>query len=192
MTIEQTPAWSVGPWDLEQDLAKIAQQWEPVRTLLADPELYALRADDVSGWSCGEQAGHIVLVSFGIARGIRESFEAPERNREEKLGKAAEGVLTSGGFTRGAVTTTSRLDPEGKGAEAFAPVLPGVVEAWRALSDEVDTMVDCPARFEHMVLGYLSSSEWVRFCAIHTAHHLAVVRDILAAKDTALDVEGWA
>ena len=54
-----TPVWQVGKWDLDADLAKIDQQWDAVRVVLEDPGLYSVRDAGISGWSCGEHAGHI-------------------------------------------------------------------------------------------------------------------------------------
>ena len=103
-----SPVWTVVEWSLSDDFRKVAQQWNAIRRLLVDAEWFVRRDPAVSGWSCGEQAGHLALVINWIA----------------------------------------------------------------------DEIVACPARFAHFALGYMTSSEWVRFCALHSAHHLAVVRDI--------------
>ncbi len=178
--MSETPVWQVGAWNLDDDLAKIGQQWAYLREILEDPEVYSLRDSAVSGWSCGEHAGHLAMVTHRVAAGIEENLLDPQRDVEGEWTEPAGAVLEAGDFPRGAAQSPPEVDPAGRPREDFLPVLPGAESAWHEVGSKVDRLLDCPARFHHFVLGYLTSAEWVRFCALHTAHHLAVVRDIRA------------
>ena len=175
-----TPPWTVDGWDLAADLAKIEQQWGAVRDVLEDPVRFDLRHQATSAWGLGEQAGHIVITTLGIAKGIEGNLALPERDHDKEWTGPAGEMLRSGDFPRGRAKTPERLDPKGRSREDLAALVPPAVQAWSGLSARADALAACPARFLHVSFGYLTSPEWVRFCAIHTAHHLALIRDIEA------------
>lgn len=176
--MSDSPPWEVGPWELRADLEKVRQQWTPVREILGDGELYALRASDVSGWGCGEQAGHVILVARAMASAIESNLADPDRDQDGEWTAYARPVLEAGRFPRGRATAPARLHPGDRTRDDFVEMLPGVVSAWEAITARVEEVRACPARARHIVFGYLTSAEWVRMCAVHTAHHLAIVRDV--------------
>ena len=173
-----TPVWQAGEWDLTASLDKIEQQWVAVRELIDDERLFAMRDESVSGWSCGEHAGHIALATKGTARFIEDNLKEPERNRDGEWTEYAAPVLQAGDFPRGGAKAPPQVDPVGRERDDFLRILRDAIRAWEVLRRQEQQLATCPARALHFGLGYLTSSEWVRFCAIHTAHHLAVVRDI--------------
>ena len=173
-----TPAWQTDGWTLPEGFAKIDQQWDVVRELLAEQDLYDLRQETISGWSCGEHAGHVTLVAHWIATGIQENLADRERNTEGQWTDRAGPILEAGGFPRGVAEAPERVSPANRSREDFLTVIPAAVSAWEGIRARSAALPYCPARFPHFALGYLTSSEWVRFCALHTAHHLAIVRDI--------------
>ena len=174
-----TPPWTVDGWDLAADLAKIEQQWGPVREILESPSRFDLRHPPTSGWGLGEHAGHIAITTFGIARGIEVNLASPERDRDLQRGEPAEALLRNGTLTRG-VTAPERIDPKGRSREDLVGIARRAIDAWSALAERPEVIASCPARFPHFMLGHLTSADWVRFCAIHTAHHLTLVREIEA------------
>jgi hypothetical protein len=176
-----SPPWQVDAWDLPADLEKIRQQWTPLREILDDGALYALRVPGVSEWSCGEQVGHIVLVAQAMAHAIEGNLAEPERDREGEWAEFTERVLESGGFPRGRAQAPTRLDPTPHGHDDFAALLPRVLDSWESIATREEALRRCLSRARHFAFGYLTSAEWVRMCAIHTAHHLAIVRDIRGA-----------
>ena len=181
--MQETPAWQVGAWELAADLAKIDQQWGALREILESAELYDRRDSEISGWSCGEHAGHLVLVTRWIADGIEENLKRPERDTDGAWAEYTEAILVAGDFPRGVAQSPSRVDPHARPREDFLPLLPEAVAAWESVAEKAEQLPSCPARFAHFALGYLTSTEWVRFCALHSAHHLAVVRDLRAPED---------
>jgi hypothetical protein len=176
--MSKTAVWQVGAWDLSSDLGKIEQQWGYVRDILESPDVFAMRDDGISRWSCGEHAGHIAMVTHWIASGIEQNLRDTSRNSDEAWSEPTEAILMAGDFPRGAAESPPEVNPLGRDREDFLPVLPAAQTAWRAIAAKREELPGCKARFPHFALGYLTSTEWVRFCALHTAHHLAVVRDL--------------
>ena len=178
--MNETPVWQVDVWDLARDLSKIDQQWAYVQELLDDQDLFDLRDPEVSGWSCGEHAGHVAMVSNWIATEIEENLRDSQRDSEQEWGEHTEWILNGGDFPRGSAKSPPQFDPAGRPRAYFLTVFPAAVQSWISIGKKADILPACPARFPHFALGYMTSSEWVRFCALHTAHHLAVVRDVRA------------
>lgn len=172
------PEWQVDAWDLPADFSKIEQQWSHLRDLLRDPALFQTRDDRVSGWTCGQHAGHLALVTQWIAMEIDHNLREPTRDVDGEWNEDAERVLSSGDFPRGMWHAPEAVNPEDRPANDLLVVLSDADHRWGDLKKRSDDLADCRARFLHFMLGYLTSAEWVRFCAIHSAHHLAIVRDI--------------
>jgi len=170
--------WQVGPWSLERDLAKIDEQWTPVRGILEDPSLFDRADPSVSGWSCGEHAGHVVLVATSIAHQIEESLRDPERNRVEQTSAIAHRILSTGTIQRGVAKSPPEALPRTRTREHFLALLLPAIDSWKGIRARATEVSACHARLPHFALGHLSSGEWVRFCAVHTAHHLKIAVDI--------------
>jgi hypothetical protein len=175
-------------WELTADLRKIEQQWRYLARVLEDGDLFERTDTEVSDWSCGQHVGHAVLIAKTMAGRIDANLADPTRHSEEKTPGDALRVLTRGGFTRGAARAPSAARPEGRGQDELQSLLHVAVEAWARIAARVDELPACRARAEHFALGYLTSTEWVRMCAVHTAHHLRIVRDI-AGEGTLVGVE---
>ena len=168
-------------WDLAADLRKIDQQWAALREILEDPARALVRRPVASEWNVGEHAGHAAIAAFGIARGIERSLAVPERDRDRPARAEAGAILRAGILPRGVAKASERIDPVGRNREEMLAVVAPAATAWTSLSARAGLISDCPARFEHFLLGHLTTAEWVRFCAMHTAHHLTIVREIEAA-----------
>jgi hypothetical protein len=173
--------WQVGEWELPSDLAKIEQQWASIRGILEDPAFFEHSSHEVSAWSCGQHGGHVVMVLQTIADRIEGNLAEPDRNRDETPPDVAHRVLSAGSLHRGGATAPDDTRPESRSREDFLAMLPAAVEAWKGIGSRADEIDQCPARSPHFRLGYLSSGEWVRMCAVHTAHHLKIVRDIVGS-----------
>jgi DinB superfamily len=175
-----SPAWKLDAWELSSDLAKIEQQWATVHEILEDPVLYEARNSAVSAWSCGEQAGHLTMVTRWVAKGIEENLATPDRDVGGEWTDRAGPILEAGAFPRGVAQAPPQVNTLGKPREPFLAILADTESRWKGIAEQAAQLPDCPARFQHFALGFLTSTEWVRFCALHTAHHLALVRDIRA------------
>lgn len=176
-----TPPWQVDGWTLPESFAKVEQQWGAIRELLEDEDVWSLRVPRISGWSCGEHGAHLVMVNQWIATGIEVNLSSGVRHAYQGPSRAGRAVLESGSIPRGQVQSPPQVRPEAADRVQCLSSLSAVVDAWRALHGRRLDLDRCPARFPHFALGFLTSSDWVRFAAIHSAHHLALVRDIRAA-----------
>ncbi len=174
-----TPPWWTDPWDLTADMDKIHQQWVIVRRLLENESLSGRRDPEISDWSCGEQAVHMLLIALTMADHIEGNLDEPDRGRGESLQDVASRVLTKGGFSRGVAKAPPEFRPDQTPPDQRSELLGSTIAAWERLSARADEIERCPARALHFVLGYLTSSEWVRMCAVHNAHHLRIVLDIV-------------
>lgn len=171
------PPWVLGDWDLDRDFEKITQQWGPLRRILEDASLFERADPAVSRWSCGEHAGHSLLVTRLMSDRIEGNLAEPEQNRDEETWDIATRVMTVGDFPRGAAESPEDVLPTG-GREGFLALLDDTIASWERLRERASELPGCQARALHPRLKWLTSVEWVRMCAVHTAHHLALVRDI--------------
>jgi DinB superfamily len=176
-----SPPWKVDAWVLSDDFAKIRQQWHPLRDILADARFCDVTAPTVSAWTCGAQACHVAITADVIARAIERHLERPEHNVDGEWAPSTARVLEDGVLPRGAIKAPAIVDPSGRSAEELLDLLPAIEARWQALEARADELPDLPARTKHAALGSLSSVDWVRLCAVHTAHHLLIVRDIAAS-----------
>lgn len=170
--------WHLDAWSLERDLAKIDEQWEPIRRILEAPSLFDRADPSVSGWSCGEHAGHVVLVATSIARQIEESLRHPDQNGEKQTSTVAHHILSTGTIRRGVAKSPPEALPQTRTRDDFLALLPPTIEAWSGIRARAAEVSACHARLPHFALGHLSAGEWVRFCTVHTAHHLQIAVDI--------------
>lgn len=182
-TPAETPPWKVDAWALAADLRKIEQQWAALREILGDPYRAGVRHAAASDWACGEHAGHVVMAALGIARGIERSLAEPERDRDQSTRTDAAAILQAGVLPRGVAKAPERIDPTKRTREEMLAVVDPAMAAWSSLGSRARGIAESPGRFPHLLLGHLTSAEWVRFSAIHTAHHLRIVREIEAAVD---------
>ena len=131
--MSQTPPWQVDDWTLSAGLEKIEQQWDALSEVLGHSGLFELRDPEVSGWSCGEHAGHMAMVTLGIAKGIHGNLAEPDRDAAGEWGEPTKRVLEMGGFPRGVAKSPPRLDTAGRPRSDFAPILDDAVDAWAAV-----------------------------------------------------------
>lgn len=172
-------------WELESDFAKIAQQWKALEEILGSEDYFAVEAGEVSKWSCGLQAGHSVLVMNMIAKGIEECLDDPERNASETAAPLSKMILKNGIMPRGVGKSPGLVMPLSGDREHWLGMLKQARERWEEIAGRAAEVADSKAREKHPVFGYLTPAEWVRFAPIHTAHHLKIVRDILAKAEGA-------
>ena len=176
--MSESPTWKVDAWDLENDMAKIRQQWTTVRAILEDDGLGSVRAPEVSGWSCGEQAAQIVLVAQAVAAAIRKILAEPGQHCDEQPSPSLMKAMEKGSLQRGVAKAPANAVPTGSSIDESLERLSRAIQTWDQLAGSPE-LPEIPGRVPHFSLGSLNASEWVRFCAMHNAHHLAIVRDIL-------------
>ncbi|MEK7793667.1 MAG: DinB family protein [Candidatus Hydrogenedentota bacterium] len=169
----------VDAWDIKADFAKLNQQFDAVAEVLNSEKYFNVKNEKVSKWSCGDQAGHIVLAAQMMRGGLQANIDNPELNVDGQPNEQGKAVMAGGDFPRGVAQAPEAIRPEGKTRDEFIKLLASEKKAWNDLEKMSDKLVALKSRSPHPAFGPLSCSDWVRFVAIHSAHHLALVRDIL-------------
>lgn len=157
-------------------LTRIREQLQRIRSLSRTPEAHLFAVETrVSGWCTAEHLDHILKVSAAIVGRVRDTNATPERRGISLLGRL---ILLVGWIPRGrgrspkSVVGTriaaAELEPLiAKLEQSIAQVVPGVVTASRV------------PIVPHPYFGGLTRSQALRFVAIHNAHHLRIVDEIL-------------
>ena len=170
-------------WDLEKNFATIGRQWGGLFALCDDPALFGARAEAVSAWGVDRQVHHVGIALNGIGRGVEVLLANPQQ--DAGLGPThpfAMPMLEGGTIPRGVGKAPEWLHPPDapKASETRALIQVCKV-AWDALDKKRTQIENCPATYPHFALGNFTSQQWVRFMAVHTAHHFKIIHEILDA-----------
>jgi hypothetical protein len=170
-------------WDLNKNFATIARQWGPLFALCDDPALFAARAESISAWGVDKQVHHVGIGMTGIGQGIEGMLADPQQG--VGLGPThafAMPMLESGTIPRGIGKAPEPLHPpDSPPSGETRALLQSCKETWDSLAKKGAEIEKCPATHPHFALGNFTGAQWVRFMAVHTAHHFKIIRDILKA-----------
>jgi hypothetical protein len=170
--------------DERVEMARLTAQLERFGALLAaGAETTAARAPAVSGWSVGAQVDHALRSTVKMLAAVRDIG----RGRAAAAGGSptftGRLVLTFGRIPRGRAAAPREVVPAPDPDVAASRAL---LEKARALVAELAPAVHAirtwPGTVPHPMLGSFSAPRWLRFCAVHNAHHLAIVDEILATR----------
>jgi len=170
-------------WDLDKNLATIERQWTGLMALCDDEPVFRAKAPDVSAWDIGQHVEHCAIVLSRMVGAIE--FLLANADEGKGLGPKfdfAIPMLESGTIPRGMGKAPEALFPE---AAPDRAKIRGLVEdashAWDGLAGKRDAIQKSESTFEHFALGNFTASQWVRFMAVHTAHHFKIASDVLNA-----------
>jgi len=142
---------------------------EALGVVLAEPDL---RRESVSSWTPGEHLRHCGLAIAAVRRALETSSGAPPWTWRSWIGAL---VLRRGRLPRGRARAPAETVPDLAAAEPLEAALA------RAATDlERIRALPADAWFRHFALGTLRRDRALRFLAVHTEHHLRIVREILA------------
>jgi hypothetical protein len=187
-----TPPSEMDAPGLEADMAKVDQQWAPTFEALKNEEYFNLKNTEVSQWSCGQQAGHIGLILGMMFGAIEANLANPDQNVDGTINEMGKQVMAAGDFPRGVAQAPEGGRPENMSREDLIETLEKAQERWKKIAEQADALASSKSRSPHPAFGQLTAADWVRFSGIHTAHHLALVRDILKASGKTGDAYGKA
>lgn len=163
-----------------EDLEVISSQWDYLLELCADGELFDLQQDSVSAWSVGQQLAHVGIVVNLLASAIEGMLANPDQDAGLEPNEMGMAVLTGGEIPRGRGQAPDMLTPKGdETPDVVQAVLMAAKPKWEAFSGQVNEILNCTATFPHFALGNFTPAQWIRFNAIHTDHHLHIIRDII-------------
>ncbi|MCB1008563.1 MAG: DinB family protein [Acidobacteria bacterium] len=157
-------------------LAPLAAQIDEIGALLDDCPL-DLRAPRVSGWSVGEQVDHMTQV---LASGLG-LLETPGEPRPNGINLSGRILLALRWIPRGVGKSPKGVLPRGASPEDLRERLADLRRRLDAISAAPDRLADPRPTIPHPYFGALNPAQGLRFLAIHTRHHLKIVRDIRKA-----------
>lgn len=161
------------------DLEQIDRQFEQIGELVAagEPAL-AARAPKVSGWTVAQQVDHILNVAQGVFGRLTGEGEevAGGINLSGRL------LLGLGWFPRGvARSPKTALPGEAPAAAELGERLGRLRGDYRDLRFRTGLLASRRRLLRHPYFGALDCAQSLRFVAVHTRHHLKIVRDIRRA-----------
>ena len=178
------PAPSMDAASIRADLEAYHQAAREVERLLAgEPSLLERKVMQISGWSPVQHAAHLTLAnelvlknlsSLARGSGLLVVYEAAQ------VPRALE-ILRAGRLPRGEAQSPRMVVPplgmEARVAREWATKFTADLDAWTATL----ALEGAPKGYvPHQLLGPLDLAQWARFGLVHTRHHLAIAREILA------------
>lgn len=146
------------------------------RLAQSDPSQFSLQRASVSKWTVAEQLDHAVRVLSSILARVHE----PSETIPQRLNWIGRLVLLAGYIPRGRGRSPKSMLPMPCSQEQLRQS----VSETRALLERVvsgQASESSDRIVRHPLFGGLTAKEAFAFAIIHTRHHLAIVRDILAA-----------
>lgn len=166
-----------------RQLDRLAAQYSRLeRYANAPDDVLVVVQDERSAWSPAQHLFHVLLaneLSLKNAASLIARKGMLIRPFEALAPGAAE-VLARGRIQRGTAEAPRFVRPRGTVDLGFVRELVGSTREQLEQLDP-DAVDEAPSCVPHQVLGDLSASQWVRFARMHTAHHVAIVREMLAA-----------
>ena len=173
----------------EPEFASLRESCAEIDRLLAMPPRELRRAaPKVSAWTAEQQVAHVTLANELVIRNLHslikgsgmfvvDGGEAPEQ---------ALAVLAAGRFPRGMAQSPRIVrPPETIERELVLEWAGSGRDGFEQLSKRVGELRAATKKVPHQILGPLSASQWLRFAAAHTRHHLEIATEILAVNDGA-------
>jgi hypothetical protein len=131
-------------------------------------------APTLSRWTVGMHIEHCAMAMQQIMRQLADSQPPPPRDRFRWPRTV---ILLTGRIPRGRARAPESVVPE------ESPGAARLEELLEACEQQLSATRTLPrgAWFKHFALGVLDRDKSLRFLAVHNAHHLRLVGDILGA-----------
>ena len=176
-------AFDPSPFDPSADLRDLGLlQGEMDELFALDPACLARVVREVSGWSSEQHLAHVALANELVLRNLKSlaTGQGHLLVREAESNPRALAVLAAGKLPRGQAQSPRMVRPPERVDRALLELL---LADGRAALREIDpeTLPVGEPKIPHQLLGPLDAPQWARFAAVHTRHHLAIVREVLAA-----------
>lgn len=172
------------PGGVERAHASLLAEMDGCARIAADPAAWAARVPDTSAWSVGDHLEHLLLADRSIVRVLESAVGRSPRRADAGPGRPTlRGylVLWTGFIPRGAGRAPDRTRPAGQPRESVHEQLVDERRRVAHLAADFPRLAAARDTFPHPALGRFTPARWLRFAAIHHAHHARIVRDILAA-----------
>ena len=153
------------------------------RTLELDVDALRRVDDSVSQWSAEQHLAHLALANELSFQNVKSLLAGKGRliQPEGEPVPAAREVLAAGVMPRGAQAPRMVQPPREVQRDYLLEWLAGNRADIDQLEPQTAAIARTPGRIPHQLMGPLSASNWVRFAAMHTEHHLAILNAVLGA-----------
>jgi hypothetical protein len=168
----------------EPEFASLRESCAEIDRLLALP-LPDLRrpAPQVSAWTAEQQVAHLALANELVIRNLHSLIKGSGAFVVD-VGEPPEpalAVLAAGRFPRGRAQSPRIVrPPETIERDLVLEWAASGRDGFEQLSKRVPELRAATKRVPHQILGPLTASQWLRFAAAHTRHHLVIAAEILA------------
>jgi hypothetical protein len=166
------------------ELARLRDAYARIGAVMAlERDVARSVAHGVSGWSAEEHVAHVALANELSLRNVMNLVAREGVLIRHDGAPIPEGVrvLQAGVIPRGAARAPRMVTPP-------RVIDRALLEGWlRDNRRDLDRVAElapelavAPGRIRHQLLGPLDALQWLRFAAVHTGHHLAIVAEVLA------------
>lgn len=175
--LSSTAAHASGSRRCRRTYATVLGQFDRLQTLAAQPEecLFA-RAPGISDWSVADHLSHIARATEAMVGAIETaSGSSAVASRVSLVGRA---VLLTGWIPRGVGKAPEHVEPQVGSAPELTRQLSDSRLAVLRLEGRLPEITRARGRTRHFAFGALTPLQWLRIIAVHTRHHLKIIRDI--------------
>jgi hypothetical protein len=168
----------------EPEFASLRATYVDIDAMLARPASDLQRiVPKVSGWSVEQQLAHVALANELVARNLQSLARGsgPLVVATGEPPAEALAVLVAGRFPRGRAKAPRMVQPPAEVERAY--LLDWIAGNKKDFGDVESKLAELRAatlKIPHQILGPLTASQWLRFAAAHTRHHVAIAGEILA------------
>ncbi len=159
--------------ELSQQLLSLSEE---------DEERLDLRSAGVSAWSVAQHLDHLAQANRLCADAIARILESPPSGPEPGLTLAGRAVLLTGWIPRGRGVAPAATTPSAASPSETRSRLNDAHAAVTAIGERLGDVDGARGRLGHPALGGFTALQWLRFIAIHTRHHLMIIKDIQRAE----------
>jgi hypothetical protein len=160
------------------EIVRVANQLDEVAEIVrAGDAALRTRVERVSGWSVGQQLDHLLQAAQASLDRILDA-PAPLARRINLTGRV---LLGLGWFPRGAARSPKAFEGRDRTAAEIAASIAGVRAALDRVRERPDLVGRPEAVVPHPYFRGLTGAQALRMVAVHTEHHLKIVRELRRA-----------
>ncbi|NIR43230.1 MAG: DUF1569 domain-containing protein [Gemmatimonadetes bacterium] len=160
----------------------VLSQFDRLESLsaLPDDRLFQ-RADAVSRWSVADHLSHIARSIQAMVGAIEAACEPGAEDSGGGPTFPGHAVLLTGWIPRGVGEAPEYMEPQAESSADVARQLEVARQAVERLEPRLPEIERARGRVRHFAFGALTPLQWLRVIAIHTRHHLKIIRAIQRA-----------
>jgi hypothetical protein len=156
-------------------IERIERQLVEIEGIVAEGDpVVTLRVPSISSWSVAQQLDHSLMV---VERSLARVLDRPEP-LARGLTLVGRVVLGLGWFPRGSARAPRGFEGKERSSAELAPRPAGVRDLLARLAAEPALLARREPVVPHPYFGGLDARNALRNAVVHTAHHLAIVRDL--------------